>query len=301
MLYVSLFVFVFFIAATTMAEVKKEFGEFKITHVDKIKNQAVVQRHYSSRSLYKGYFGFNWCSSLDYKVTVAENAMSLFDCELGKRIEFKKTGPFRYENDRYQIKLSVTAIWIQLDRTDVKYFFSLDGKLSHWQIKNQEPIYIVYKNNQPQQLMSKKLGRLEISSPSAASGAAIQKIGAELMYEYDKGLLKKVSNTKKTLLHYQYDEFLNMTLWRSPSNFESMKYDSEWDRIVYLKDQDNCRTRFQYEVKQTRKYILESKKCINHKEKDTLFEMTGQQILVQTPSDQLGKEFRQGANNENTF
>ena len=92
-----------------------------------------------------------------------------------------------------------------------------------------------------------------------------------------------------------------MTLWRGPSSSEEMKYDSEWDRIVYLKDKNDCRFRYQYELKDSKKFILESKKCLNSREKETLFEMVSPRLLVKSPTDQLGKEFRQGANNETNF
>ena len=80
-----------------------------------------------------------------------------------------------------------------------------------------------------------------------------------------------------------------------------MKYDSEWDRIVELKDKEDCRFTFQYEIKKSKKYILESKKCAASVKHDSVFEMVSPRLLIQSNSDKLGKEFRQGDKNENVF
>tara|TARA_B110001454_G_C12723272_1_gene436197 strand:+ start:36152 stop:37051 length:900 start_codon:yes stop_codon:yes gene_type:complete len=299
MFYVSLFIYIFFIAATAMADVKKEFGEFLITHSEKTEKQILVSRHYSSRSLYKGVFGFNWCSNLDYKINMSDDEMSLFDCELSKRVTFKRISPNQFENKENQLKLSIKDHLIQYEKSTITYFFSMDGQLSHWTaVSFENPVYVIYKNGKAHLLMNKKFGSLELKS---SGDGLILKIGTEISYEYTQGLLKKVTQSKKTLWQYQYDEFLNMTLWRSPSSFEAMKYDSEWDRITELKDKENCRFRFQYEVKKSKKYILESKKCATQTERETVFEMVSPKMLIQSSSDKLGKEFRQGGKNENVF
>ena len=307
MFYVSIsfrvFLYVFFIAATAMAEVKKEFGEFLVTHSEKTSTQIIVNRHYSSRSLYKGVFGFNWCSDLDYKISVNDKTvpeeMSLFDCELGKRITFKRTSPSRFENFENQLKLTVKDHQIQYEKSTTTYFFSMDGRLSHWTATSSlDPIYVIYKDGHMLRLMGKKMGLVDLK---ISGDGLILKIGTEFSYEYNQGLLRKVLQSKKTLWQYQYDEFLNMTLWRSPSSFESMKYDSEWDRIVELKDKEDCRFTFQYEIKKSKKYILESKKCAASVKHDSVFEMVSPRLLIQSNSDKLGKEFRQGDKNENVF
>ena len=71
-----------------------------------------------------------------------------------------------------------------------------------------------------------------------------------------------------------------------------MKYDNEWDRIVYLEDKHDCRFRFDYKIKDTKKFILETEKCLNSKVHDSLFEIVSPGLLVKAPSDSLGKEFR---------
>lgn len=296
MFYVLLYIF--FIAVTVMAEVKKEFGEFLTTHSEKLETQQIIKRHYSSRSLFKGVFGFNWCSDLDYKINVDKNEMTLFDCELGKRLTFTRTSPSRFENTENQLKLQVKDHLIQYRKTTTTYYFSMDGRLSHWTAISGHPIYVIYKDGQIHRLLAKKTGALAVT---VTGDGLILKIVPNFTYEYNQGLLQRVKQSKKTIWQYQYDEFLNMTLWRSPSSFESMKYDSEWDRIVELKDKDDCRFRFQYEVKKSKKYILEAKKCVAQSERETVFEMVSPRLLIQSNSDQLSPEFRQGVSDETVF
>ncbi|GEM_PF-2677284 len=297
MFYVSLFFFVFCLAATTMADVKKEFGEFRLTHAEKIGNETVLTRHYSSRSLFKGVFGFNWCSDLDYKISIADE-MSIFDCVLGKRVSFKQINPKRFENEENNLKLIVRDHLIVYQQPHSTYFFSTDGRLSHWTAPSQTEIYVVHKGDRIVRLMGKKIGTVSLSY---TRDGLVHTLGSAYNYEYTQGLLNKVQKTKRSFWQYQYDEFLNMTLWRSPSNFESMKYDSEWDRIVELKDKEACRFRFQYEIKKSKKYIVETKKCAAQTEKETVFEMVSPRLLIKSSSDQLGNEFRQGVKNENVF
>ncbi|MBL7557574.1 MAG: hypothetical protein JNM24_17220 [Bdellovibrionaceae bacterium] len=297
MFYVSLFFLVFCLAATTMADVKKEFGEFRLTHSEKIGNEPVLKRHYSSRSLYRGVFGFNWCSTLDFKISVTDE-MSIFDCELGKRISFKQKNSKRFENEENNLKLIIRDHFIVYQRPHTTYFFSMDGRLSHWMAPSQPEIYVIYKGDRIVRLMGKKIGTVNLSYNREG---LVQTLGSAYRYEYAQGLLSKVQKTKRSVWQYQYDEFLNMTLWRSPSNFESMKYDSEWDRIVELKDTQACRFRFQYEIKKSKKYIVETKKCATQAEKETVFEMVSPRLLIKSSSDQLGTEFRQGVINENVF
>ncbi len=298
MFYVSLFVFVFFLALSTMAEVKKEFGEFKTVHTEQLRNQPILQRHYSSRSLFKGVFGFNWCSQLDYKITVSDNEMSVFDCEAGKHIVFKKINVDRFHSVDLQNDLVVENGWIRFDRSPLTLYFSKDGRLSHWTASSSDSVHVIYKGNSATQLRTTKSGVLDVTY---GKDGLVKSVGKSFSYEYNQGLLRAVLKDGKSIWRYQYDEFLNMTLWRGPSSSEEMKYDSEWDRIVYLKDKNDCRFRYQYELKDSKKFILESKKCLNSREKETLFEMISPRLLVKSPTDQLGKEFRQGANNETNF
>lgn len=282
-----------------MADVKKEFGEFRLTHAEKIKTETILKRHYSSRSLYKGVFGFNWCSDLDFKISITDE-MSIFDCELGKRISFKKANANRFENTENNLKLVIRDLLIIYQRADSTYYFSMDGRLSHWTAPSSSgaPTYVIYKDGLITQLLVKKIGAVLVTYTREG---LVQTLGADFSYEYTQGLLNKVHKTKKALWQYQYDEFLNMTLWRSPSSFESMKYDSEWDRIVELKDTEACRFRFQYEIKKSKRYIVESKKCAAQVERQTVFEMVNPRLLIKSSSDQLGTEFRQGVKNENMF
>ncbi|MBL7543486.1 MAG: hypothetical protein JNL11_06695 [Bdellovibrionaceae bacterium] len=291
-------IFIFFLALTTMAEVKKEFGEFVVTHVDTLKNQKVVQRHYSSRSLFKGLFGFNWCSTLDYRLTIEDSIITVFDCELGRTLSFKKSKSGVFQNTRLQLEITEKKQQWQWIRPPNTYVFSQEGRLNYWIDHDNNIVYIDYRDRLPHRLLSKKTGPLVIESTSSG---VIKKIGPTLIYEYSQNLLNKVINKKKRTWQYQYDEFLNMTLWRGPSSYESMKYDSEWDRIIFLKDQRDCRFRYQYEIKKNKKFIVESKKCLNAAEHETLFEVTPPRPIIKTLNDQLGNEFRQGAHHEDVY
>ncbi len=288
MFYVSLFSFVFFVAVT-MAEVKKEFGEFRINHADIIQKTAPLHRLYSSRSLFKGYFGSNWCSSVDYKLRTTANELSLYDCEAGKFLNYQKQDATTFVNTTRAAAITISDFHYQYSTADVTYYFSLEGRLSHWIPKGKSAIYLIYKNEKLTQVMMQKMPPQKVV---LSQDGLILKIGEALTYSYTQGMLQSVSLRRKAVWQYQYDEFLNMTQWRSLTRNEQMKYDSDWDRIVYLKDENNCRFNFQYEVKAQKRYIAESRKCAHSEATMKLFESVNSRPLVKSSTDILGKEFR---------
>lgn len=290
MFYVSLLMFVFFVAVT-MADVKKEYGEFRTQHTDQLKKTILIKRYYSSRSLFKGYFGYNWCSDLDYKITISSKNLSLFDCEIGKHLIFEKTSGTDFINLENDLSIQNDDLFFKYVTPSTSYFFSKNGVMSHWIPKGMPAMYAIYKNTKLSRILSKQVGSQSVVFDN---DGLIQKIGGKLSYSYDNGILKKVTQGKIITWKYRYDEFMNMTLWRGPSNYEIMKYDSEWDRIIYFKDANNCRFHFQYEIKQAKKFIIESQKCLKSGSSSslTLFEIVSPNLLVKSPSDLLSKEFR---------
>lgn len=267
-----------------MAEVKKEFGEFRTTHQDSLSGNTGLMRTYSSRSLYRGVFGFNWCSHLDLKLSFEGDKVKYFDCESSRHLADKKT---------------LDGIYIVLKKKSATYFFNPEGQLSHWIDSEKNKIYVIYKDGKIDQVFAKSQAPLKISYNSEG---LVRRIGDSLEYEYQQGLLSFVRKNKKQMWRYQYDEFLNMTLWRGPSGSEEVKYDTDWDRVVFLKDTENCKYNFQYEIKNGKKWIGESKKCLAPaRRQNSMYELVSPQELVKSPSDLLGKEFRQGATNESTF
>ena len=120
----------------------------------------------------------------------------------------------------------------------------------------------------------------------------ILNVGNQLSYEYDQGLLRLALKDKNIQWRYNYDEFLNMISWHGLGLFEVMKYDSDWDRIVYLKDANNCRFHFRYQIENTKKYIVETEKCLREEVRESLFEVVHPKLLIKAPTDILSKEFR---------
>ena len=50
-----------------------------------LENPLILTRHYSSRSLYRGYFGFGWCSNIEYNMEIlSPGEVRLYHCQ--KRI-----------------------------------------------------------------------------------------------------------------------------------------------------------------------------------------------------------------------
>lgn len=290
MFYLSLFTFVFFVAIT-MADVKKEYGEFLLKHLDTVERDLFIQRNYSSRTLFKGVFGFNWCSSLDLQLNISTNSVRLYSCELARYLSFEKINAFQYKHQELLIQKE-NYYYVYTDTsngTEMTYYFSLSGRLSHWS-KNKKPfVYIIYRHNKIDQLLIKKAKPVQVW---LTKSGLIQKIGIHTSYDYHFGVLKKVSKKELPIWKYEYDEFLNMTHWHGLGHFESMKYDNEWDRIIYLKDKNACRFNFRYETKASKKYILESQKCLNSTQQDKVFELLGPKLLIKSPNDQLDKKFR---------
>ncbi len=288
MFYFNLF-FYLFLVASSMADVKKEFGEFRLTHTDRIENAISIHRFYSSRSLFKGYFGPNWCSPIDYKLSITSSSLNFFNCEQGKYLTFTKTAVDTYWNQDTQTGITVAGSYLRYIDANAAYFFSTTGQLNYWVPNGKQPIYVIYKNNQISQLMLKTKAPFKFSS---SKDGLLQKIGTNTNFIYKQGLLNLVKQGRKTTWHYEYDEYLNMILWKGLSEQEHMKYDNLWDRIVYLEDKNNCRFRFDYKIKNAKKFILESEKCLNTKVHETLFEVISPRLLVKSPTDTLGKEFR---------
>lgn len=226
--FVLLFIYCFGLAAA-MAEVNISFGEFKIQHQDKITAKVFLDRDYSSRSLYKGLFGYGWCSSWDY----------------------------RQDQNK---KISLCLRTIEAPQTQLE--FNSQGEIVEIKTSTQKIVFLRENEN------SVNVRRKTLSAKNIyiflLKGVVtkIQFDGKIWLYQYQKHQLAKVISNKATLWQYEYDDYANMTLWRSQNLSEKMTYDNELDVIENYQQKDLCKNKYNYSFLNKSKLIFQTRKCL---------------------------------------
>lgn len=214
--------------ATAMAEVNISFGEFKIQHQDKIAKKIILNRDYSSRSLYKGLFGYGWCSSWDYR---RDQNKKTYLCQ--------KT----IENIKEQIEFNSQGEVVEIKTPMQKIIFLREKKKGEdlKQNSSSKKIYVFLSKG----LITK-----------------IQSQGKIWHYHYQNHQLSKVLRDKTLTVQYEYDDYANMTLWRSQDFSEKMGYDKELDVIESYQQKDLCKNKYNYAFLNKSKLIFQVRKCL---------------------------------------
>lgn len=233
------YLFLFSLSYTfAFAEVNIAFGEFKIQHSEHINSKLDLDRNYSSRSLYKGLFGYGWCSSWDFHKPASTDSVDNQDIFLCQ----EKINPKE------------------------KFTFTRKGEVSSIETKDQQIIFIRDEKNRPN---SSELNK-NLNSKQKIYVYIVEELVSRIetskhtfTYKYSSKKLEHVSSSKMTLFRYEYDSYANMTKWQSVNELERMSYNSDLDLIQSYTQKDLCHNTYNYAHLNKSKFILQERKCIS--------------------------------------
>ncbi len=217
-----------------------------------------LERWYRSRSLFRGFFGQGWCSSLDEKIKLIDTGiLELSTCDSPQPVQFtlnsqadvylssarplEKIKPGFGNYTRFEKSQELS----QFDfRGELK---SLNSNGQKWKIKRNE-------RNLIESLVPEKGFPIIIKwLPQLSIIEEIQSTQGSFDFQYSGFLLKSVG-----LLKYKYDEYDNLISRFPSSPLFQVKYDIEKDRV--LKIDSLCSESYRYESR-----IEASIKCPHQK------------------------------------
>lgn len=260
------YLFLFSLSCTfAFAEVNISYGEFKLQHFDHISSRVNLNRSYSSRSLYKGLFGYGWCSSWDFRKSLSTENQDIFLCQ-----------------EKYLTKEKIT--------------FTRHGDINSIETQELEIIFIRNKLSINKTQSSKQKIFVYITDDLVSK---IVTPKYTYSYQYTSKKLNRVFKSKTTVYRYEYDSYANMTKWQSASELEKMSYDSELDLIQSYTQKDLCHNTYNYSHLNKSKFILQERKCLS-KTPQTIkysFDYNKKKITIQILN---SDNYRLGVKNEDT-
>jgi len=250
--------FVLFFAPSTFASVNMKDASFSKTWID----AEVLHRTYTSRSLYKGYFGYGWCSNLESRIkSQAEKEIVMEDC--GKTVHYiqkdKKeyqdiTGAKNYikKQDRYLYFQNAEGEFRKYDQTGklLEFYnaqgaalilsYNDQGKLKTLKALTSQARSDTWSHEAPPEWQVKwnedysRIEKIEMKSSSTID------------YIYNKEDLTEVKENKAST-RYKYDQLHNMVeLIGSDGKKERIMYDTAKDQVKEYTREDGCQENFQY-------------------------------------------------------
>jgi YD repeat-containing protein len=250
--------FVLFFAPSTFASVNMKDASFSKTWID----AEVLQRSYSSRSLYKGYFGYGWCSNLESRITLqTEKEIVLEDCGLTSRFALKKNRDYHdVSGAKRYIKRQDKYLYFQNDLGEFKKY-DLSGRLLESFNAQGSALILTYDDK----------GRLKSLKALASQARTdswpidpppewmihwnedhtrIEKIQMsprkQIDYIYKLDDLTKVTEDQAST-KFKYDNLHNMLEFESSSGEkEKLSYEPISDKVIKHSRSDGCTEEFQY-------------------------------------------------------
>lgn len=218
------------IASLAHSQINLWQGSYTLTENDKILERLKIKRQYSSRSLYKGWFGFGWCSDLDYKISqVNKNNFSISHC--GRPLA----------NATYT--LSPQGLVLRLPtllECYLHYTSTLEPKLLSC---GNEQIIITFNSED------------QIITQLASSR------GHLLTYSYQNLDLIRITALTETLRTYTYNNFHNLTQVRGERLNEDIQYNDSDDTVARYKDRENCTNQLSYHENSHRALVQVQRNC----------------------------------------
>ena len=234
----------------------------------------LVERTYNSRSLYRGLFGYGWCSNLETRVDVMpDNTLNVVECGGGQEISFvsqgakgNKASVIQQIMAEVRKKKGLTKKYIQQVERDLQQStllqseliraFGLKGKVQQGKVYS-----AVGKQNQTLQLKSGKYyrrlanGQIQIFDNQGHLIQELDKFGNWVKISRNaKGKITKVTDNKGRSLRFKY---VGTGFEIHGSNKQVAKYSISNDNLVevvngkkekmqYLYDDHHNLTRLQY-------------------------------------------------------
>jgi hypothetical protein len=252
--------FVLFFAPSTFASVNMKDASFSKTWID----AEILHRTYASRSLYKGYFGYGWCSNLESRIkSQTENEIIMEDCGTTYTFIHKDKKDFQdITGAKRYIKRMEKYIYFQNDQGEFKKFDQSGRLLEFYNAQGSAMILSYDPVGRLKSLKALSSQARSDSWPSAAPPVwnihwnddytRIEKIqmgsGKAIEYIYNKDDLTEVRENKSST-EYQYDSLHNMIKTQNgKGQKERIVYDANKDQVLEYAREDGCNESFQYHV-----------------------------------------------------
>lgn len=250
--------FVLFFAPSTFASVNMKDASFSKTWID----AEVLHRTYTSRSLYKGYFGYGWCSNLESRIkSQTGKEIVMEDC--GQTYRFIQKDKKDYQDitgEKNYIKRQDRYLYFQNASGEFRKY-DPSGKLLEFYNAQGAALILTYNDQGKLKTLKALTSQARSDSWSAEAPpewqviwnsdfTRIEKIemksGQTFDYIYNKEDLTEVKENKTTT-RYRYDELHNMVeLVQPDGKKERIMYDSTKDQVMEYSREDGCEEKFQY-------------------------------------------------------
>jgi YD repeat-containing protein len=200
----------------TRAAVNMKYGNYKTSASD----IPGVQRTYNSRSLYRGVFGFGWCSNLDIKLIIRDGQPMLDECGVQTPAPEEAKRLF----DRAGRPLMVNAMGGRLKLT-----YSPNGNLSSLRDTRG------------------KIWQVSHSSDGSFIQQFLTSHGREVSFSYQGPDLIQVRDSSRTTFAYKYDDLHNLTaVTTNEDRSEQIRYEPDRDLVLEYVRVDGCQESFTY-------------------------------------------------------
>ncbi len=272
LLQVSLLPTGFTYASVPPYAVNMKNGGFLMKEMDEIKTGSgfdwKIERWYRSRSLYRGFFGQGWCSSLDEKLTLkSKGEIELFTCESPHPVIYKlnaQASSYVARNNKDdQIKISF-GTYTRTVKNRKQSKFSFKGELQAL-YKNNEEIQLKWNSRKLIETLTFPKGeRLQIKwHPILNQIEKISSPAQTLYYKYEGFLLLQKNQTR-----YQYDDLDNLLERKQGLDTLKIDYNKVEDSVVKI--QSECTELYLYQAQKSQMRIL----CPHKPQQSKVFQKT---------------------------
>jgi hypothetical protein len=189
-----------------------------------------MQRTYNSRSLYRGVFGFGWCSDMEARVLREGNRVKLVLCD--------REIPVRVvDNQRLQTADGRTFVFLK------------DGSLGGFGTTRED--FRIERDTRGRPMSLIAMGGYRFDIAWSAEGDRIvsltPKDGKTLRFNYAGPNLVSVTWGSRRLFAYDYDQLNNLTAIEYIDGArDQVDYDPERDWVVRIRHRDTCVDDFEY-------------------------------------------------------
>lgn len=236
-----------------------------------------LERTYNSRSNYKGWFGFGWCSDLETTITVSESSITVHHCGAGEEIIFQKAGSlFKATRAHDGVFKKSGPSYVRSFTDGTQETYNSIGKLSEIR-KNRNYITLKYNEKGTIKSLQDSGGRVvmvESNQNGYVTSIAVlpakednQKQREKVAgYEYKNDDLVSATNFWGNTYTYTYDKEHNLTkaVWPGNNTVEIEYNSNDW--VKSLKGTNICTESYLYKVdgsKTPTRYAADVKKVCN--------------------------------------
>ncbi len=220
----------------------KHFVDYRVRNRDK---ELIFERVYRSRSFSSGYFGYGWCSVFDEKLKFIGKNIQIDFCndELTVELSYKKTN--LWQSPTYTLSKDSSGYVLE-SKEGISRFYNLSG----WLSRIKKGIEIARSPNGTPTAVS--IGLTKFNIEMSFDGQKIIQINSDKKikteYSYKNSQLTEVLQNNSSKQTYVYDEDDNLLEIKNSGKLEQeIKYDTVNDRVVQVKDQDQCLLVYQYD------------------------------------------------------